>query len=54
MSDEEIEILRDNCKEIRDLTLIEILSSTGIRVGELVKINRKDQMKMKMNSQRLL
>ena len=42
LSDEEIEILRDNCKEIRDLTLIEILSSTGIRVGELVKINRKD------------
>lgn len=42
LSDEEIEILRDNCKQIRDLTLIEILSSTGIRVGELVKINRKD------------
>jgi integrase/recombinase XerD len=42
LSDEEIEVLRDNCKEIRDLTLIEILCSTGIRVGELVKINRKD------------
>jgi site-specific recombinase XerD len=42
LSDEEIEVLRDNCKEIRDLTLIEILISTGIRVGELVKINRKD------------
>lgn len=42
LSDEDIEVLRDNCKEIRDLTLIEILSSTGIRVGELVKINRKD------------
>lgn len=42
LSDEEIEVLRDNCKEIRDLTLIEILISTGIRVGELVMINRKD------------
>lgn len=42
LSDEEIEILRDNCKEIRDLALVEILSSTGIRVGELVKINRED------------
>lgn len=42
LSDEDIEILRDNCKEIRDLTLIELLSSTGIRVGELVRINRKD------------
>ncbi|QOW11647.1 integrase [Kaistella flava (ex Peng et al. 2021)] len=42
LSDEEIEVLRDNCKEIRDLTLIEILISTGIRVGELVKINRND------------
>ena len=42
LSDEEIEVLRDNCEEIRDLTLIEILISTGIRVGELVKINRND------------
>lgn len=42
LSDEDIEVLRDNCKEIRDLTLIEILCSTGIRVGELVKINRED------------
>ncbi|KQM43882.1 site-specific tyrosine recombinase/integron integrase [Chryseobacterium sp. Leaf201] len=42
LSDEEIEILRDNCKQIRDLTLIEMLCSTGIRVGELVKINIKD------------
>jgi len=42
LSDEEIETLRDNCKEIRDLALVEILCSTGIRVGELVKINRDD------------
>ena len=42
LSDEELEVLRDNCKEIRDLALVEILSSTGIRVGELVKINKED------------
>ncbi len=42
LSDEELEVLRDNCKDIRDLALVEILSSTGIRVGELVKINRND------------
>ncbi|MDH1603414.1 site-specific tyrosine recombinase/integron integrase [Empedobacter sp. GD03739] len=42
LSDEEIEILRDNCSSIRDLSIIELLYSTGIRVGELVKINRED------------
>ncbi len=42
LSDEELEVLRDNCKEVRDLALVEILSSTGIRVGELVKINKED------------
>lgn len=42
LSDEEIEMLRDNCKNIRDLSLIELLYSTGIRVGELVRINREN------------
>lgn len=42
LSDEEIEVLRDNCHQKRDLALIEMLSSTGIRVGELVKIDRKN------------
>lgn len=41
-SDEALERLRDNCKTIRDLALIDILSSTGMRVGELVKLNRVD------------
>ena len=42
LNDEEIEVLRDNCKEMRDLALVEILCSTGMRVGELVKINCSD------------
>ena len=42
LTDEDIEKLRDNSGNIRDLSIIEILSSTGMRVGELVKINRKD------------
>ena len=42
LSDEEIETLRDNTKNIRDLVLLEMLFSTGIRVGELIRINRDD------------
>ena len=34
--------MRDNCNTIRDLAIIDILSSTGMRVGELVKLNRID------------
>lgn len=41
-TDETIEKLRDGCEEIRDLALIDFLSSTGVRVGELVKLNRED------------
>lgn len=41
-SDEAVERLRDNCKTIRDLALIDMLASTGMRVGELVKLNRVD------------
>ena len=42
LSDEQLEVLRDNCKESRDLAMIDLLSSTGMRVGELVKLNRSD------------
>lgn len=42
LSDENLEILRDNCLEIRDLAIIDLLASTGMRVGELVKMNRTD------------
>ncbi|UWD35218.1 tyrosine-type recombinase/integrase [Mycoplasma cottewii] len=41
-ADEELEIMRDNVENLRDLALIDILSSTGMRVGELVKLNIED------------
>lgn len=41
-SDEALEIIRDECENIRDLALIDMLASTGIRVGELVKLNKDD------------
>ena len=41
-TDEALEQMRDHCTEIRDLALIDMLASTGIRVGELVKLNRSD------------
>ena len=41
-SDEELEIMRDNCDNIRDLAIIDILASTGIRVGELVNMDISD------------
>lgn len=42
LTDENIELLRDNCKHIRDLAIIDFLYSTGIRVGELVNLNLED------------
>lgn len=41
-SDEELEKMRDSCQEKRDLALIDILASTGMRVGELVLLNQSD------------
>jgi site-specific recombinase XerD len=41
-SDEGLELLRDACKEVRDLAMIDLLASTGMRVGELVGLNRED------------
>ncbi len=42
ISDEEIEKLRDNCSCTRDLAMIDLLYSTGMRVGELVNLNITD------------
>ena len=42
ISDEGIEKLRDHCRELRDLAMIDMLYSTGIRVGELVNLNIND------------
>ena len=42
ISDESIEIVRDNCKEKRDLAIIDLLFSTGMRVGELVNLDIAD------------
>ena len=41
-SDEGLELLRDACDEIRDLAMIDLLASTGMRVGKLVGLNRED------------
>jgi len=41
-TDENLEVLRDTCSNIRNLALVEMLASTGMRVGELVRLNRTD------------
>lgn len=41
-SDETLELLRDHCNNLRDLAIIDLLSSTGMRVGELVRLNIND------------
>ena len=41
-TDEALEKLRDNCENLRDLAMIDMLASTGMRVGEMVLLNRED------------
>lgn len=41
-TDEQLELMRDSCEEPRDLAMIDLLASTGMRVGEMVLLNRED------------
>ena len=41
-TDEALEQMRDNCDSLRDLAMIDLLASSGMRVGELVALNRDD------------
>ena len=41
-SDESLESMRDSCDNLRDLAIIDLLASTGMRVGEMVLLNRED------------
>lgn len=41
-TDEALEILRDSCTTSRDLAMIDLLASSGMRVGEMVLLNRED------------
>lgn len=41
-TDENIEKMRENCKNVRDLVIIEMLTSTGVRVSELTNFNKSD------------
>lgn len=41
-TDEALELMRDNAPSLRDLAIIDLLASSGMRVGELVTLNRDD------------
>lgn len=41
-TDEALERMRDGCRSLRDLAIVDMLASTGMRVGELVRLNRDD------------
>ena len=41
-TDEELEKIRDNCEELRDLAIVDMLASTGMRIGEMVLLNKAD------------
>ena len=41
-SDESLELMRDNCSTLRDLAIIDMLASTGMRIGEMVLLNKED------------
>ena len=41
-TDEALELMRDHCDSLRDLAIIDLLASSGMRVGEMVALNRDD------------
>lgn len=41
-TDEALELMRDKCTSVRDLAIIDLLASSGMRVGEMVALNRED------------
>lgn len=41
-TDEDLEKMRDGCTELRDLAMIDMLASTGMRIGEMVLLNKAD------------
>jgi len=41
-TDEALELMRDHCESLRDLAIIDLLASSGMRVGEMVALNRDD------------
>lgn len=41
-SDEALELMRDKCTELRDLAMVDMFASTGMRVGEMVLLNIND------------
>ena len=41
-TDEALEFMRDNCCNVRDLAMIDLLASSGMRVGEMIALNRDD------------
>ena len=41
-TDEALELMRDNCTTARVLAMIDLLAASGMRVGELVTLNRED------------
>ena len=42
LSDEDLETLRDNCTNVRDLAIVDMLATTGMRIGELVGLDIAD------------
>lgn len=42
LNDEHLETLRDNCSTVRDLAIVDMLTSTGMRIGELIKLDIAD------------